>query len=102
MSLRPLAVGFSAAANGRAIYIDRDTLLSYVWANKGVIVSEDPNHTIAGNQTTPADGIMPGMIWNSVAGISPIQLDFPLSGGKTIFVSLAAAGSTVLYFTDPV
>src|SRR5690242_5312302 len=102
--MRVLSVMFSAAADGRAVVMDRDTMLSYVLHRAASIVSTDPAVTIANFITAPANGTTLDVISAGLPGTaSPVQVrvDFPISAGMTLFVSSAQAGPVLLYFTDP-
>lgn len=101
--MRPVTINFSAAADGRAVYIDRETVLSYVLHTVNSVVSCDPTATVANRITAPSDTIrLSDISIRSAAGalLPEIFTDFPLSTGEVIFVSATGVGSVILYFTD--
>ena len=99
MSIRSVGVGFSAAADGRAVTIDRHTTLVAVH-NSG-LVSTDPTATFANRSTSPANETFTDIIFLGASGFSSVPLSFPLSAGEVIFVSRSGAGTTTLFFNDP-
>ena len=101
--MRIITVNFSAAADGRALSIDRDTVLSYVAAGINSVVSCDPAATTANRLAAPGDALRNSDIAlrSAVgAGQSQITTDFPLSAGESVFVSATGAGFVQLFFTD--
>lgn len=98
--MRTVGVGFNAAADGVALTIDRDSVLSFVTGRASFVVSSDSAATIANTLTAPATGQQKNLIVGSqISG--QIRTDFPVSSGEVIFVSSSAAGSINLHFTDP-
>jgi hypothetical protein len=101
--MRIVSVMFSVAADGRAVNIDRDTILSQVSTGaKAAVVSTDPAATVANTVSAPADTQLKTAIALFPTGGSAqnLKTDFPLSGGEVIFCS--CAGTFVqLFFTDP-
>ena len=104
---RPMACGFSAAADGRAITIDRACALVAATATAAIsLISWDPAATIANRITTPTDGQLSSILCTINTGTgSPqviLQLNIPLSAGEVIYLSRSAAGVVMLFFVDTV
>jgi hypothetical protein len=97
-----LAVQFSAAADGRQVTADVDTVLTGVHPSLSsvrVVVSRDKTTTIANAITAPANVTDENII--AIAGGFPvIPLSVPVSAGQSVFVSCSAAGSAVLSWED--
>jgi hypothetical protein len=98
-----LAIQFSAAADGRQLTADVDTVLTAVSspaAAKIVVVSKDKATTIANSVTGPSN-VSDENILAIAAGFQAI-CRVPISAGQSVFVSASAAMSAVLSFEDVV
>jgi hypothetical protein len=94
-------MGFSAAADGRALYIDHDCFLEGGAVIKNAVVSEDPAATIANIQNTPSNALQPGTLLSFLTGgILQGNLRIPIQGGRNIFVSTGGAQTVLLFFSD--
>jgi len=100
--MRPVSIQFAAAADGRAVSIDRDTVLSSMVSDATCVVSTDPARTIANTINTPANEQLSSVIGLLKSQSIQLVADFPLSAGEQIFVSCSAPAYVLLYFTDPV
>jgi len=97
-----LAVGFSAAADGREVKIDEDcTLLSaHMAATTATVrglVSKDPKSTAAGTISAPANSADENIICSPAAN-EFCFLAFPCKAGSSLFVSATGAGSVIFAF----
>lgn len=104
--MRPVGIGFSAAADGRAYRVDRNTVLSWVITPTSTIISTDPSATIANRTTTPADRVFTDVIMRTAAGAFNANMlggvvGFQLSLDEIIYISAAAAGLVLIFFDDP-
>jgi len=94
---RPVVVGFSAATDGYAYQVEKDTLLVGVLG--ALLISSSPNSTIANSATAPSTGIHSELILHGKSGFSG-NVVFPLSRGEVIYLSCQAAGNFIMLFED--
>jgi len=103
--MRPLAFGFSAAADGRSYRVDRHTLLQLILSPISALISTDPTATIANRLTAPGNQTFTDVIGRTAAGafnnnLLGSSIGFELQVDEIIYVSASAAGLVLCYFED--
>ncbi len=97
--MRIVTMTYSAAADGRLLSIDHDTILSSVAGPGGTLISTDPAATVSAISSAPTDQLLNSVI-ATLPTASQISTDFPLSAGERIFVSSSSKGAIQLFFID--
>jgi hypothetical protein len=94
---------FSAAADGREVVVDHDCIILGAMtsgaASSGAILSRDRATTIANAITAPSNTTDDNII-AVLKGPIYVPLQVEISVGQSVFVSISAAGSVVVYFQD--
>jgi len=97
--MRSVAYVFSAAHDGHAVDIDRDTVLVTGYSPSGTgFLSKDP----AGTVTLFITPVSEMIDHNFVGELNGVVLNVPLNSGDTVYLSVNSAGYYCLIFDDVV
>jgi len=99
--VKTISVCFSAAADGRSVTFDRDSVIVGLTGSAGLLSSR-PDATIANTVTAPANETRYDVIGRVSSGFPMPVIEYEVSAGETLFVSSQGAGVVCIHLRDTI